>query len=205
MLSAHAALLGALWTWRIAPSHAPHPASTPIHFIAVAPRPTAPSDRPARPSLPRSAALATPPPAEDRSAPAAPAGPAPAAESGAITLPPPSAAAAPASSPLNLTLPPSFRGEGPMVPARQAQADPRANSPRPSLGEQVFGTDGGATLRVETQSGAQIRGPQGSCTQVTNNTWAQMNPMDPNARALPSKVHDCSKLAPGAARHARPK
>ncbi|RVT83097.1 hypothetical protein [Inhella crocodyli] len=102
-------------------------------------------------------------------------------------------------------MPPSFRGEGPMVPARQAQADPRANSPRPSFGEQVFGTDGGATLRVETQSGAQIRGPQGSCTQVTNNTWAQMNPMDPNARALPSKVHDCSKLAPGAARHARPK
>jgi hypothetical protein len=92
-----------------------------------------------------------------------------------------------------------------MVPARQAHGDARANSPRPSFGDRLFGANGGAEQRIETQSGAQIRGPQGSCVQVTHNTWAQMNPMDPNARALPSKVHDCSKLAPGSARHARPK
>ena len=80
-----------------------------------------------------------------------------------------------------------------------------SGSPRPSFGDRLFGANGGAEQRIETQSGAQIRGPQGSCVQVTHNTWAQMNPMDPNARALPSKVHDCSKLAPGSARHARPK
>lgn len=127
------------------------------------------------------------------------------AESDAITWPPPAPALPSASAPLNLALPSNFRGEGPMVPARQAQADARANSPRPTLGDQLFGANGGAEVRIETQAGAQIRGPQGSCIQVTQNTWAQMNPMDPNARALPSKVHDCSKLAPGAARHARPK
>ena len=128
-----------------------------------------------------------------------------AAPSDAITWPPPAPALPPASAPLNLALPSNFRGEGPMVPARQAQADARANSPRPTLGDQLFGANGGAEVRIETQAGAQIRGPQGSCIQVTQNTWAQMNPMDPNARALPSKVHDCSKRAPGAARHARPK
>ncbi len=199
VLAAHAALLAALWAWRAAPWPAPAQALSTLRWVAPPPpRPAGPTAKPAKTPTPaaRSPEPAPAAPTRDGAAPS---------DTNAISLPAAVPVAPSASAPLNLALPPSFRGEGPMVPARQAQGDPRANSPRPSFGEQLFGADGGAELRIETQSGAQIRGPQGRCTQVTNNTWAQMNPMDPNARALPSKVHDCSKLAPGAARHARPK
>lgn len=199
----HLLVLVGLWQWQ-GRIDSTAPQRSTVRLLALAPTPKAPTA-----AQPRPPAAVVPGAVPVRST--APREVAP--ETGATqpltagavagTAPTPSAPAAPASAALNLALP-----KGSVAPsglpglAQLMRTDARANSPRPDLGERLFGGTGETRVIDLGNGGKKIIGPQGECTIISPNTWGAMNPMDGTAR--PAKASDCSKLEPGARRHQRP-
>lgn len=208
VLALHLALVVGLWQWQAKAGQAEPLRSTLVTLLRPTPPQRAPkaatSAAPAATQAVRARTQPSSPSAVE--APAAPDAPAAQAEAAPTALQGLPAAAAPAASgALNLAMP-----KGSTAPvglaglAQQLSTDPRANSPRPDLGERLFGGTGSTQVIQLAGGGQKIIGPQGECTIVTPNTWGSMNPMDPNARSGPSKVGDCSKSERGARKHKRP-
>lgn len=136
--------------------------------------------RQARPA-PAAAALRNPAPAEQ---------PAPPADAGsvgqAITLTP---AEPPASAPLNLRLP--GRGQLPATPAAAALADPRANSPRPTL-EARLARSLDTTVTEELLPDGSVRIRRGNdCFIARPTRGSQLDPFSEHAKTAPRSVGSC--------------
>jgi hypothetical protein len=196
----HLLVLVGLWQWQGRLDSAAPQRST-VRLLALAPTPKPPAAAQPRPpaavaprAVPgRSTAPREVPPETGAVQPATSAA---ATGTAALTAP-----AAPASAALNLALP-----KGSVAPsglpglAQLMRTDARANSPRPDLGERLFGGTGETRVIDLGNGGKKIIGPQGECTIITPNTWGAMNP----GGGWPAKASDCSKLEPGARRHQRP-
>lgn len=163
------------------PARAPSPPAT----TAAPPRAIASPNAITLPALPRAADDVAPP-----------------------VSPAPTTAAAPASEPAPLDLRLPARVATPTAPslADQIRADPRANSPRSSLDQQLAAAMGAGEIEVinDVQGGRMIRGPNGECTLIRPSMMQSVDPSDERWRQLPGKVSDCSRLQPGARRHQRP-